>query len=212
MAENRLSEAATLLADSSALNFEKGSPIGLAFNRRAFDALQQALDEARDTVKKNFYADFFWLVNVCGFLIQALLVSRIFKYAGVRIALVILPVIAVGGYVLIAAVGGVLLIRLAKTAENSTDYSLQTTVRQALFLPTSREVKYKAKAAIDTFFVRIGDAMSAGLVYLGIHHLRFDITGFAVTNVALILLWIAIVIGIARIHKQMAPDDRDVAI
>lgn len=47
MAGNRLSEAATLLADSVALNFEKGSPIGLAFNRRAFDALQQAANQVQ---------------------------------------------------------------------------------------------------------------------------------------------------------------------
>jgi tetratricopeptide (TPR) repeat protein len=35
-------EAIALLADSITLNFQKGSPIGLAFNRRAFDALAQA--------------------------------------------------------------------------------------------------------------------------------------------------------------------------
>ena len=51
--------------------------------------------------------------------------------------------------------------------ENSTDYSIQNTLRQALFLPTSREAKYKAKAAIDTFFTRGGDVLSAGAVALG---------------------------------------------
>jgi hypothetical protein len=35
---------------------------------------------------------------------------------------------------------------------------VQNTVRQALFLPTTREHKYKAKQAIDTFFWRAGDA------------------------------------------------------
>jgi len=39
-------------------------------------------------------------------------------------------------------------VRVGKILENSTDYSVQNTVRQALFLPTSREAKYKAKAAI----------------------------------------------------------------
>ena len=41
------------------------------------------------------------------------------------------------------------LIRWAKTLENATDYSIQNTIRHALFLPTSREEKYKAKAAVD---------------------------------------------------------------
>ena len=41
------------------------------------------------------------------------------------------------------------------------------TTKAALFLVTSREEKYKAKAAIDTFFVRGGDALSALSVFLG---------------------------------------------
>ena len=38
----RLGDAVTLLADSITLNGEKGSPIGLAFNRRALGALANA--------------------------------------------------------------------------------------------------------------------------------------------------------------------------
>jgi hypothetical protein len=53
------------------------------------------------------------------------------------------------------------IVRVGKVLENSTDYSIQNTLRQALFLPTTREAKYKAKAAIDTFFTRAGDVVSA---------------------------------------------------
>ena len=48
IAAGQLGEAATLLADSVGLNFEKGSPIGLAFNRRALNALQIAAEQAHD--------------------------------------------------------------------------------------------------------------------------------------------------------------------
>jgi ATP/ADP translocase len=43
------------------------------------------------------------------------------------------------------------------------EYFDQTTSRQALFLPVSREAKYKAKAAIDAVFMRFGDVLEAGL-------------------------------------------------
>lgn len=49
IASGQLGEATTLLADSVTLNFEKGSPIGLAFNRRAFDALGHAVHQAHGT-------------------------------------------------------------------------------------------------------------------------------------------------------------------
>ena len=50
--------------------------------------------------------------------------------------------------------------------ENATDYSVMNTGKQMLWLPTSRGEKYQAKQAIDGFFVRLGDLVSAGLVFV----------------------------------------------
>ena len=41
------------------------------------------------------------------------------------------------------------LMALLKVADNSLDYSLGNTTKQALWLPASREAKYKAKQALD---------------------------------------------------------------
>ena len=59
------------------------------------------------------------------------------------------------------------LMGLLKVADNSIDYSLGNTTKQALWLPTSREAKYKAKQAVDSFFVRAGDVVQAGIVFIG---------------------------------------------
>jgi AAA family ATP:ADP antiporter len=61
-----------------------------------------------------------------------------------------------------------------------------------LFLPTSREEKYKAKQVIDTFVVRSGDVLSAGTVYLGTAVLALSVSQFAIVNVVLVLAWIAV--------------------
>src|SRR5688500_2345859 len=111
--------------------------------------------------------------------------------------------IAFGAYAAIGLVGGLALVRAVKLVENSTDYSLQNTVRQALFLPTSRAVKYKAKAAIDTFFVRFGDTLSAVLVGVGLHGLGLGVQSLAFANLALIAVWIVIALGIARRHRAL---------
>ena len=163
-------------------------------------------EAAQREIIKAFYSDFFMWVNLVAFVIQAFLVSRVIDKIGVRGALFVLPVIAFGAYVAIGLVGGLALIRFAKIAENSTDYSLQNTVRQALFLPTDRAVKYKAKAAIDTFFVRIGDTLSAVLVGVGIHQLGFGGRELAFVNVLLVAAWLAICAGIARRHRAISDE------
>lgn len=150
-----------------------------------------------------FYSDFFAVVNLAGLLIQLFLVSRVIKYLGIRIALLILPCIALGGYALLVFFPVLSVVRWAKTAENSTDYSLQNTVRQALFLPTTREQKYKAKQAIDTFFVRAGDVLSAGLVYVGINWLAFATEQFALVNLCLVAVWLVIAVAIGREYNRL---------
>src|SRR6185503_3301377 len=87
----------------------------------------------------------------------------------------------------------------AKIFENSTDSSIQNTVKQALFLPTSREAKYKAKAAIDTFFMRTGDVIQGGIVRLGAQF-HLTMTGFAWINAGLTLIWLYSVSRLSREH------------
>jgi AAA family ATP:ADP antiporter len=82
--------------------------------------------------------------------------------------------------------------RWLKVADNSIDYSLGNTTKQALWLPTSREAKYKAKQAVDSFFVRAGDVIQAGIVFVG-ERLAFAIPAFAAINIVLAGAWLSVV-------------------
>jgi AAA family ATP:ADP antiporter len=91
---------------------------------------------------------------------------------------------------------------VAKTAENSTDYSIMNVARQMLWLPTSREEKYKAKQAADTFIVRFGDVMAALLVWLGTTVLAFSQRSFALVNILLIGAWIGVAYILLRDYHR----------
>jgi AAA family ATP:ADP antiporter len=168
----------------------------------------QELRDLRGANIGEFYGRFYFIVNLIGLLIQMFLVSRIIKYMGVRVALFVMPLVALGGYAAMGVIGGLMIIRVVKSAENALDYSLQNTIKHALFLPLSREAKYKAKAATDVFFVRIGDALAAGVIALGLHAFGLRPEQLAYINVAVCALWIAICVGIAREHRRLA-DEKD---
>lgn len=157
----------------------------------------------------NVYGDFFSWVNLLGLLFQLFLVSRIFKYIGVRGALFILPLIALGSYSMIAMVPLLAYVRVGKILENSTDYSIQNTARHGLFLITSREAKYKAQAAIETFFWRAGDVLQAGIVAAGTAA-ALSVRGFAMINMAMICIWLVIVLGIYREHKRLSKEQEEI--
>jgi len=160
------------------------------------------LDEGK--VIGEFYGNYFTMVNVFAAVIQAFLVSRVIKYFGVRVALMVLPAVALIGYTGMAFIPLLPFIRTVKLAENSIDYSLQNTTRNALYLPTSREAKYKAKQANDAFFVRFGDVLSAGIVFAGTRWLSFGARQFAFVNVALILVWLALAFAIGRRFERLS--------
>jgi ATP:ADP antiporter, AAA family len=174
-----------------------------AIREHAFSIAPHDAVERREIIK-GFYSNFYAWVNGLSFLIQVLLVSRILRRIGVRHALFVLPLIAFGAYAVIGAVGGLLAARIGKIAENATDYSLQNTTRQALFLPTARPVKYKAKATVDTFFVRFGDALSAILVGIAIHQLGMTGRQLAVVNLLVIVGWVGLVSAIAHHHRVIS--------
>jgi AAA family ATP:ADP antiporter len=150
-----------------------------------------------------FYGDFFTWVNICAALLQAVVVSRVVQYIGVRAGLLILPAIALGSYALIATVPILAWIKVAKIAENSTDYSLHNTLRQMLWLPTSPEAKYKAKAAVDSFFVRFGDVIAAGVVWVGTS-LALSPRQFAGVNIVAVVVWLTLAILVGRAYEPEA--------
>lgn len=147
---------------------------------------------ARERFIGETYSQFFSTVNLLGFLMQSFVVSRLFKWLGVGRSLFIHPIVALGGYLAMLRAPSLQVIGALKVADNSLDYSLGNTTRQALWLPTTREAKYKAKQAVDTFFVRAGDVSQAGIVFVG-EQLGFTIAAFAAVNVALAGAWLFVV-------------------
>lgn len=74
-------------------------------------------------------------------------------------------------------------------------------MRRALFLPTSREAKYKALQAVETFFWRTGDMISGLLVFAGIRLLQ--LSTIAMINIGLVVVWILLATGIPYEHSKL---------
>jgi AAA family ATP:ADP antiporter len=120
-----------------------------------------------------------------------------------RAALVIMPIASVVGYSSAFAVPLLSVLFVARVSESSLDYSLSNTTRQALWLVTARDIKFKAKQVIDTFVVRIGDAMSAALVWIGVHTAMKPHT-FIGINVALSAVWLALAFALGSSYKRVS--------
>jgi AAA family ATP:ADP antiporter len=151
-----------------------------------------------------FYGNYFLWVNVAALVLQGFVASRLVKYFGLAGVLFALPLIALGSYGVIAFGATLSIVRWAKTAENSADYSVMNTAKQLMWLPTSREEKYKAKQAVDAFFYRIGDLTAAAVVFVGTSWLSLGPRGFSVVNLLFVIVWLLLALLIVRENRRLS--------
>jgi AAA family ATP:ADP antiporter len=174
-------------------------------SRRADEVARRAVDamKARDAYIASFYGNFRTVVSVVATVLQLMLVSRALKKKGLQQALLLLPLLAIVSYGAAAVAPLLGTVLAVKVAENGADYSLNNTVRQALFLPTSRKTKYQAKTAIDMSLVRIGDLGSAALVALGAS-LSLGVDALAAANVAIAMVWLVVNLKLGSRYRAAA--------
>jgi AAA family ATP:ADP antiporter len=151
-----------------------------------------------------FYGNFYFWVNIVALLLQAFVASRLLKFGGFGVILLTMPVVALISYTAMVFIPILAIVKVMKIVENSTDYSINNTARNVLWLPASAEMKYKGKPTIDSLFVRIGDGIAALTVLIGVQLLAMSTQSFFILNVVLVFVWIAFAVIVIREHRRLS--------
>ena len=154
-----------------------------------------------------FYGGFYFWVNVVALILQAFVASRLLKFGGFGLILLTMPVVALVSYTAMAFIPILAVVKAMKIAENSTDYSINNTARNVLWLPVSAELQYKGKPTIDSLFVRMGDGIAALTVLVGVQFLALSTQSFFALNVVLVLIWILLAFVVIREHRRYSELD-----
>ena len=105
----------------------------------------------------------FALTNISAMLIQLVFTSFIMTRFGVGTALMVLPIAALAGSAGFFLVPILWTGSLLNTADNAFSYSINQSAKETLYVPTTREEKYKAKAFIDMFVQRFAKSIAVGI-------------------------------------------------
>ncbi len=116
-------------------------------------------ESARGQNFANFYAATTWL----SMFVQLFMTSFVMRRFGLATALLVLPcaiAMASTGFLLAPTL---LLGGLLTVADNGFSYSINQSSKEVLYVPTTAEEKYQAKAFIDMFVQRFAKALGVGL-------------------------------------------------
>jgi len=150
------------------------------------------------------FSTVFAMTNWVALFVQLFLTSLVMTRFGVGVALLFLPLAALLGSGAFMVAPILLFGSLLNTADNGFSYSINQSAKEVLYVPTTRDEKYKAKAFIDMFVQRFAKALAVGLSLLittyftGFESLRW----LSLLTVALLVLWILAVRYVGRVFAE----------
>ncbi|MDP8208138.1 MAG: Npt1/Npt2 family nucleotide transporter [Candidatus Electryonea clarkiae] len=151
------------------------------------------------------FATVFTITNWTSMLVQFFLTSYIMTRFGLTTALMVLPIAALVGSMGYLAVPILWMGSLLNTTDNGFSYSINQSAKETLYVPTTKDEKYKAKAFIDMFVQRFAKALAVGISLLvtSIFTDYSAIRWLSLATVGIIILWVFTVRYAGRKFKEM---------
>lgn len=138
------------------------------------------------------------LVGAVSIIVQLFLTSFVMKRFGVGTALSYLPVA-----ILISSIGFliapvIVFAASMSVSDNALNYSINQSAKEALYVPTSTDATYKAKAFIDMFVQRLAKVFSVVLNLIFSVAFVSGIRWLSVVSFAMLLVWFTLIRFVSR--------------
>lgn len=130
-----------------------------------------------------------WAVNTLTFVTAFFVTGRIVNRLGMVVALTLLPLLLVVGFILLAITPTVLVLAGVQILRRTSNYAITRPAREMLFSRVSQQERYQAKPVIDVAVYRGGDALSGTLFALLSEGLGLGLAMLACVGAALSVLW-----------------------
>ncbi len=152
------------------------------------------------------------ITSIISLFVQIFLTSFVMKRYGVGIALLFLPIAITLGSVGFLVVPSLLFVTIMSASDNSLNYSINQSAKEALYTPTEQDVKYKAKAFIDMFVQRFAKVLAVVLnlavaAWVGLEHVRW----LSIACLIILVFWILAVRYAGREFENKA-DIEEIAL
>lgn len=134
----------------------------------------------------------FAVTNWVSMFVQLVFTSLIMTRFGLTTALMVLPAAILAGSTLFLLFPVLLFGSLLNTADNGFSYSINQSSKETLYVPTTQNEKYKAKAFIDMFVQRFAKALAVvfSLIVTAVF-VKFDSVRYlSLLTIVLIVLWL----------------------
>lgn len=170
-----------------------------------FTRLQMVAALALDTdTRTQAFARIDLYTQAATFVLQAFLTSHLIKRFGIAVTLALLPLTVAFGFIGLAVLGSLAALIAVEAAFRAVQRGIMRPARETLFTTVPRADRYKAKAFIDTFIYRGGDALGSQTEGL-LGRLGMGLAGLAWFAVPLAIIWMSLGLWLGYTQTKRSP-------
>jgi AAA family ATP:ADP antiporter len=170
-----------------------------------FTRLQMVAALALDTdTRTEAFARIDLYTQTATFVLQAFLTSHLIKRFGIAVTLALLPITVAFGFIGLALLGSLAALIAFEASFRAVQRGIMRPARETLFTTVPRSERYKAKAFIDTFIYRTGDALGSQTEGL-LGRLGMGLAGLAWFAVPLAVIWMSLGLWLGYAQAKRSP-------
>ncbi len=152
-----------------------------------FSSLSEQLSGITET--QAFITNIYFFANMLSVLVQLFLVSFIMRKAGLVVTLLVMPVAILLSSLSFLFIPTLLVSGLLVISDNGLNYSIQQTGRETLYMITTPDEKYKARAFTNMFVQRLAKGIAI-LAVLGLGALAVPLPYLSLLTITVVVLMI----------------------
>jgi ATP/ADP translocase/HEAT repeat protein len=153
----------------------------------------------------SFFGFFNAGLMIFAFLLSILMTSKLYENYGVRISLLLYPLVLLLCFLGIGIAATLVMAIIIKGSDKSLSYSINRSARELLYIPISPDIKYKAIIFIDMFVDRFSKGIGAVVLLIimsfGIQDYTELVKIVSLVSVVLILGWIVFTLRASKEYR-----------
>jgi AAA family ATP:ADP antiporter len=158
-----------------------------------YSSAAESLTGAEET--QAFFGRIGTIIGLVSVITQVFLVSFVMQKFGITTALIVLPIAMAAASGIYFAIPMLMTAALLTISDNSFSYSMNQTARETLYVPTSDDVKYKARAFINMFIQRVGKGVA---ILMALALIAFPIRILSIIAIMVAVIWAGVALFAGR--------------
>jgi len=175
------------------------SLLGTALYIFAAQMVEDSIAGANERIE--FFSNINFWTNLFALLGQMICVKQTVVRFGIGRSLALLPIVSVGGFILLAFDPVLGVVAFLTIARRALGFSFSKPTTDMLYSVVTPEEKYKTKNFIDTAIYRFGDIIGAWSVKL---MMGMGIVGVSLVMLPFAVIWFVVALWLGRDYKRQA--------